>query len=266
MSNKQKPSKSRRSAGLAIAVCFSAAIIMAGTYALKGMKESKEQELSMLEEEQESRITKAEELVINTEETEETKADSEEDSLADGVEGNDADENDAEGNGVSKEDADLLYEESNASKAAQTAGTNISVNFTENSRMLWPVDGNLLMGYSMDQTVYFSTLDQYKYNPAMIIAGVEGDQVIAGAAGVVKSIDNTARTGLTVNIDLGNGYEVFYGQLKDIPLKVGDYVTANTVVGYVAQPTKYYVAEGCNVYFEMRKDGQAVDPLEYIEQ
>lgn len=243
--------KSRRSAGLAIAVCFLAAIIMAGTYALNGVKES-EEELAMLEEEQKSEITQAEELVISTEKEDETE---------------DEMENEPEAEDMNPDvKQDNISDADNTSETAQTAGTNISVNFTENSHMLWPVDGNLLMGYSMDQTVYFSTLDQYKYNPAMIIAGAEGDQVIAGAAGVVKSIDNTAQTGLTVNIDLGNGYEVLYGQLKDIPLNVGDYVAANTVVGYVAQPSKYYVAEGCNVYFEMRKDGQAIDPLEYIEQ
>lgn len=249
MSNKQKPSKSRKGAGLAIAVCFSAAIIMAGTYALNGLKEAKEQELAMLEEEQESEIANAEKLVINTKENE-----------TEDMEDTDTDEEIDENVSEQKDMSD------SANKTAQTAGSNISVNFTEDSHMLWPVDGNLLMGYSMDQTVYFSTLDQYKYNPAMIIAGAEGDQVIAGAAGVVKSIDITPQTGTTVNIDLGNGYEVFYGQLKDVPLNAGDYVAANTVVGYVAQPTKYYVAEGCNVYFEMRKDGQAVDPLDYIEQ
>lgn len=247
MSNKQKSSNSKRGAGMAIAICFAAAVIMAGTYALNGLKEAKEQELAMLEEEQKSKTANAEKLVINTEKR------------------NDTEDTDM-GSATEMMEGEEKTEENAASETVQTAGANISVNFTESSHVLWPVDGNLLMGYSMDQTVYFSTLDQYKYNPAMIIAGAEGDQVIAGAAGIVKSIDNTAQTGLTVNIDLGNGYEVFYGQLKDVPLNVGDYVTANTVVGYVAQPTKYYVAEGCNVYFEMRKDGQAIDPLEYIEQ
>ena len=31
--------------------------------------------------------------------------------------------------------------------------------------MIWPVSGTVLMNYSMDKTVYFATLDQYKYNP-----------------------------------------------------------------------------------------------------
>jgi len=49
-------------------------------------------------------------------------------------------------------------------------------------------------------------------------------------------------------------------------VKVGDYVEAKTVLGYVSQPTKYYSVEGCNVYFEMRKDGQPVNPVEYMEE
>ena len=131
-------------------------------------------------------------------------------------------------------------------------------------RILLPVDGQVIMNYSMDKTVYFSTLDQFKYNPALIISGAEGDQVIAGAAGIVKSIDVTAQTGTTVNLDLGNGYELLIGQLKEVPLNVGDTVEANTVVGYVSKPTKYYSLEGCNVYYAMKKDGQPVNPTDYM--
>ena len=88
--------------------------------------------------------------------------------------------------------------------------------------------------------------------------------MISATAGTVKSIDKTAQTGTTVNVDIGNGYELFYGQLKEVPVNVGDYVEAKTVLGYVSQPTKYYSVEGSNVYFEMRKDGQPVNPMEYL--
>ena len=103
-------------------------------------------------------------------------------------------------------------------------------------------------------------------NPGVRLNSSTGDQVISATTGIVKSIDVTAETGTTVNIDIGNGYELFYGQLKEVPVKVGDYVEAKTVLGYVSQPTKYYSVEGCNVYFEMRKDGQPVNPVEYMEE
>ena len=41
-----------------------------------------------------------------------------------------------------------------------------AINFSEDTLMEWPVNGNILQDYSMDQTVYFSTLDQYKLSPA----------------------------------------------------------------------------------------------------
>ena len=164
---------------------------------------------------------------------------------------------------IAEEDDTAETEESEETEqqTVQTANTAQSLHFSE--ELLWPMEGNVVINYSMDSTVYFPTLDQYKYNPAVIIEGAEGDQVLCGAPGIIKSIDVSAQTGTTVNVDIGNGYELLYGQLKEVPVKVGDYVEAKSVLGYVSQPTKYYSKEGCNVYFEMRKNGQPVNPVEY---
>lgn len=51
------------------------------------------------------------------------------------------------------------------------------------------MEGNVIINYSMDSTVYFPTLDQYKYNPAVIIAGEVNDKVYAVAKGQIKSIE-----------------------------------------------------------------------------
>ena len=122
------------------------------------------------------------------------------------------------------------------------------------------------MNYSMDKTVYFATLDEYKYNPALIIGGAVNDQVISAGKGIVKSIDKTPQEGTTVTVDMGNGYEAIYGQLQDVQVKTGDSVEAKTVLGYLAEPTRYYSVEGCNLYFEFRKDGQPIDPLQYLSE
>ena len=64
---------------------------------------------------------------------------------------------------------------------------------------------------------------------------------------------------------MGNGYECMYGQLKEVQVKVGDYLEAGNVIGYLEIPTKYYSLEGCNLYFEMLKDGQPVNPMDYLK-
>lgn len=253
MNKEQKPSKRKKGASVGIAICFVAAIAIVGTYTLRDYQETKRKELAIVED-----MDSTEDMVSAGEE-EQPAEEANTDNLT-----VDTEEETGENDAAAGDSTDTG--ENQAAAGSQTAGTSTSVNFTEDSQLLWPVDGNILMSYSMDKTVYFSTLDQYKYNPAMIISGAEGDQVICGAPGIIKSIDVTAQTGTTVTVDLGNGYELLYGQLKEVPVNVGDYVEAKTVLGYVSEPTKYYSVEGSNVYFEMRKDGQPVNPMDYMAE
>lgn len=147
----------------------------------------------------------------------------------------------------------------NASVAEQAA-------FTESSQMVWPVNGGIIMMYNMDTAVYFATLDQYKLNPAMIIEGTVGTEVLAGERGTVISITNEADTGNTVMIDMGNGYTAVYGQLDELKISEGGYVEKGQVIGTLAEPTKYYSVEGCNLYFQVLKDEEPTDPLVYLTQ
>lgn len=130
----------------------------------------------------------------------------------------------------------------------------------------WPVEGSVLMNYSMDQSIYFATLDQYKRNPAMVIAAGAGDAVAAAAAGEIVEIRDDAQTGLTVVMDIGDDYTLTYGQLQNLNFKEGAHLEAGDVIGVVAEPTKYYSLEGTNLYFEMEKDGSPADPTEYLPQ
>jgi septal ring factor EnvC (AmiA/AmiB activator) len=135
----------------------------------------------------------------------------------------------------------------------------------ETDKLFWPIAGNVILDYSMDKTIYFSTLNQYKYNPAVIIQGSRDASVMCAAQGKVTAIETLDETGTTVTMDIGNGYELIYGQLKELTVKEGDYRKAGETIGYVSEPTKYYAQEGCNVYFEVRKDGESVDPMTLLQ-
>ena len=52
--------------------------------------------------------------------------------------------------------------------------------------------------------------------------------------------------------------------LQEVTVEEGDYVETGAVIGHVAEPTKYYSVEGSNVYFKLTKDGEAVNPLDYL--
>ena len=217
---------------VAVVVCFVAAIALAGTYTFRAQKQKElvEKQAKIQEE-----ITMEEtrdvvtEKIVNEEEPE--------------------------------PEAEEVVEESEEADTEEI----VSVHFDPANPMLWPVSGNVLMSYSMDKTVYFKTLDQYRYNPAMLIHAKVGENVFAGTSGIVRDIQETAKTGKTLQLDLGNGYEAFYGQLKDVQVGIGDYVKADTILGSISEPSKYFTEEGANLYLEIRKDGQPVNPVEVLE-
>lgn len=64
---------------------------------------------------------------------------------------------------------------------------------------------------------------------------------------------------------MGNGYSAVYGQLKDVQVQAGDYIAAGEPIGSLNEPTKYYSVEGTNLYFQVLKDGEPVDPMNFME-
>ena len=165
-------------------------------------------------------------------------------------------------NGTKDDGADPAVREAGAGGSAATA---LVLNFADTSKMLWPARGNVLLDYSMDSTIYFPTLEQYKCNPGLVIQSEVSTPVYAPAAARVLEAGNNEEIGDYLVLDLGNDYTVTCGQLKEITAVQGEYLEAGQLLGYVAEPTKYYTIEGSNLFLEMRHGDKTVDPLDYLE-
>lgn len=139
--------------------------------------------------------------------------------------------------------------------------TGIKNAFDMEKGLLWPVSGDVILKFSMGNTVYFKTLAQYKCNPAVIIASEEGTNVKEAADGTVTKVSHSDELGNTVTVDIGSGYTLTYGQLKDISVQEGQTVKEGDTIGKVAKPTKYYSEEGSNLYFQVMEKDKSVDPL-----
>ncbi len=148
--------------------------------------------------------------------------------------------------------------------ASEEVMTPDSLYFDAEDGLLWPVTGNILMDYSVDRVVYYETLEQFRINPAVIIDAEIGTKVVSAAKGVITSITKEDETGTTVTASLGNGYSAVYGQLDGLKVKVGDMVDEGQELGIVAKPTKYYTVEGSNLYFQILKDDETVNPMLYL--
>ena len=138
------------------------------------------------------------------------------------------------------------------------------LSFSEESKLNWPIRGNVVLDYSMDKTIYFPTLDVYKCNPGVVIQAEIGSQVKSPAAAMVQEVATNEEIGTYVVLELGNDYYATIGQLDNVQVKAGQYVDVDSVIGFVAEPTKYYVVEGSNIYLELEKEDTTLDPMDYM--
>lgn len=188
--------------------------------------------------------------------------------VASGEDGKTAPEGDEEVSGqgsktASGEDGSSLNEEPSEAVNNPTAD---ELKFNAEEGLCWPLSGNVVKSYSADRMVYFDTLQQFRTNPAIFIAGEPGAEIVSSADGIVLSVGKEDKLGQTLTLEIGGGYRLVYGQLADVKVSEGDYVKAGTVLARLAPVTKYYRLEGNHLYFQVQKDESTVNPLTLIRQ
>lgn len=232
---------------------------------IKEKKEKEEKEKKEKEKETESgkEADQSKKEETKPEDEEQKKDDPVKKSAAEKKEGQAQEDEEAEA-GMFDEDVDTVMSEEVQADGISTT-VQPELDFGEEDGLVWPIVGDVLINFSMDKTIYFPTLDQYKYNPAIVIAATQGENISAAADGRVTSVSYDPGTGNTVVMELGNGYELTYGQLENITVSEGSYVQVGDGIGTVAAPTKYYSTEGTNVYFKLTKDGEPVNPLSKLQ-
>lgn len=167
--------------------------------------------------------------------------------------------------GIASEQASGSVNTENTEEVGQMEAQAVTLNFAETGVLGWPIQGDVIQMYSMDTTVYFPTLEQYKCSPGILLRGEVSEAVSAPANAMVLEIGTNEEIGNYVTLDLGENYHVICGQLKDIKVTEGQSLEKGQVFGYIAEPTKYYAVEGSNLYMELMKDETPIDPLDYLE-
>lgn len=129
-----------------------------------------------------------------------------------------------------------------------------------------PADGEIVKDYSKDNLVYSSTLEEWSTHLGIDIAMQKTDVVKAVADGKVKSIKNDPRYGLTVVIEHQNGFESIYSSLLTAEfITVGEEIKQGSTIATVGNTATFEIADTTHLHFEMKKDGQNVDPNIYIK-
>lgn len=120
----------------------------------------------------------------------------------------------------------------------------------------WPTPSlNMIMTYFEERWGSF--------HGALDISGpsAEGSDILASDSGtVVWSGDCDDGYGNYIIIDHGNGFQTWYAHCSALFVSEGDQVTKGEVIGLVGNTGDSY---GAHLHFEIRLNGEKVDPLQY---
>ncbi len=129
----------------------------------------------------------------------------------------------------------------------------------------WPIKGDILKAFSVDNLLYSSTLQEWTVHNGIDIKAEKTAVVSAAADGTVKSIKNDPRYGLTVIIEHDDGFKTVYSNLLTTEFVVeGEKVSKGQTIGTVGNSANFEVADESHVHFELLKDGEYVDPMLYL--
>ncbi|OGW34845.1 MAG: hypothetical protein A2010_01110 [Nitrospirae bacterium GWD2_57_9] len=122
----------------------------------------------------------------------------------------------------------------------------------------WPLNGEVLTRFGMQRHPQFKTM---VFRRGIEIAAGDGEPVKAVSDGQVAFADWYKGYGKLMIIEHGPGFYTLYGNLSRLDLKKGDRVAGGQVIGLAGDTGSL---KGSKLYFEMRRNGEALDPLPWL--
>jgi len=121
--------------------------------------------------------------------------------------------------------------------------------------LLWPVPGRITSGYGWRVHPIFGTRE---FHTGIDIAAPWGTPIEAAAPGTVLFTGWMRGYGMLVILDHGNGLSTTYSHLSSYDVRVGQHVDRGQVIARIGS-TGW--STGPHLFFEVREDGQPINPL-----
>ena len=129
-----------------------------------------------------------------------------------------------------------------------------------------PVEGDIVRDFAVDSLVYSDTLQEWTTHTGIDIKADKTTVVKSAEAGIVKTIKNDPRYGLTVIVEHENGFQTVYSNLLTSEFVVeGEKVEKGQSLGTVGNTAAFEIADEPHLHFEILKDSVQVDPNIYLK-
>jgi murein DD-endopeptidase MepM/ murein hydrolase activator NlpD len=126
-------------------------------------------------------------------------------------------------------------------------------------KFMWPVAGSIRSGFGNRIHPIFGV---WRFHSGLDLTARHGTLVKAGDGGQVIQAGYSGGYGYTILLYHGGGFATRYAHLSSIRCTVNQFVERGQVIGLVGS-TGW--STGPHLHFEVRINGQAYNPLEYLE-
>jgi murein DD-endopeptidase MepM/ murein hydrolase activator NlpD len=126
--------------------------------------------------------------------------------------------------------------------------------------MAWPVPGYERVGSQFGMRMH-PILHYVRMHAGIDVSAPSGAQLVSVGSGTVISAGRRGGYGNCVMIDHGDGLVSVYAHMKSIAVRVGQTVTTGASVGTVGSTG---LSTGPHLHFEVRVNGNPVNPLDYL--
>ena len=124
--------------------------------------------------------------------------------------------------------------------------------------MVWPLNGPVTSEFGWRTHPIYGT---QKFHSGLDIGGDYGQPVVAAASGVVTDACWISGYGNTVIIDHGGGITTLYGHNQSFAVSAGQSVSQGEVIAYCGSTGN---STGPHCHFEVRVNGSVVSPYGYL--
>ena len=123
---------------------------------------------------------------------------------------------------------------------------------------IWPSVGQLYSGFGLRRSPIEG---RWMFHHGLDIGGMANDPIYAAAPGTVIYSGYNSGLGNHLRVDHGFGIVTVYGHCRRLYKRVGDEVNTGDLIARVGKTGR---ATGNHLHFELRLDGNAVDPFDYF--
>lgn len=169
---------------------------------------------------------------------------------------------------VTEESTTIVFEKEKVSEIAVEADSKkvtpqtltVKKKASKPQKLISPVEDGRYTSYFGERTDPIS--EGYDYHRGLDIGADEGDRIRAVYDGIVLSVGEDSRSGNYIFLEHKNGYVTFYCHCSEILADEGAVIRQGETIALVGS-TGY--STGPHLHFEIRKDGESIDPLPFIE-